>query len=406
MLSSKRLLFLNRSFHPDVEATGQLLTELCEELSGDFEIHIICGNPLYRKVKKRGLIHKTSHHHVTVWRVNNTAFPKKVFFFRLINLTSYYFLCFLWVFFLKRMDCVIAETDPPLLASIAYIYSRIQGCPFIYYSQDIWPQVGVATGRFSYPFLVKILKKLNGFLYSQARQIVIPGRDMRERLEEEHHIPSQKIAVVENWADPSVIHPVNRKDNPFIHENSLGSKFVVMYSGNIGFSQDLENLIHAADSLKAIDDILFVLIGEGALKESLIDTATSLGLNNVKFLDYQEKKGLKYSLNAAHVHLVPLKKGMKGYIVPSKVYGIMASARPFIAAVDKGSEIDQMVEEFRCGVRIKPSDVKELENAILWAFRNGDELEKMGVRGRKAVEERYTQKICARKFKNRIENVI
>ena len=406
MPSSKRLLFLNRSFYPDVEATGQLLTELCEELTKNFEVHIICGNPLYRKVKKRRLFHKTSHNHVTVWRVYNTSFPKKYFFFRLINLISYYLLCFLWVFFLKKMDCVIAETDPPLLASIAYVYSRIRGCPFVYYSQDIWPQVGVATGRFSYPLLVKILKKINGFLYSQAYQIVIPGRDMRERLEEEHNIPSQKIAVVENWADPSEIYPINRDDNPFFSENSLHDKFVVMYSGNLGFSQDLENIINAADSLKETENILFLLIGEGALKDSLTEMAASLGLRNIKFLGYQEKKDLKYSLSAAHIHLVPLKKRMKGYVVPSKVYGIMASGRPFIAAVDKGSEIDQMVEEFHCGIRIKPSDVKELGEAILWAYRNEDELEKMGERGRKAMEDRYTLKICAQKFKKRIENVI
>lgn len=406
MALSKRLLFLNRSFYPDVEATGQLLTELCGELAKDFEIHILCGNPLYRKVKRRGLVHKTSYNHVTVWRVNNTTFSKKHFFPRLINLFSYYILCFIWVFFLKKIDCVIAETDPPLLASIAYVYSRIRGCPFIYYSQDIWPQVGIATGRFSYPLLVKILKKINGFLYSQAHQIVIPGRDMKERLEEEHHIPSLKIAVVENWADPSEIYPINRDDNPFIPKNSLHDKFVVMYSGNIGFSQDLESVMHAADSLKDLDDILFLLIGEGALKDRLTDTAASLGLRNIKFLSYQEKKDLKYSLSAAHIHLVPLKKGMKGYIVPSKVYGIMASGRPFIAAADKGSEIDQMVEEFRCGIRIRPSNVKELKEAILWAYRNEDELETMGERGRKAMEDRYTIKTCAQKFKKRIENVI
>jgi len=179
-----------------------------------------------------------------------------------------------------------------------------------------------------------------------------------------------------------------------------------MYSGNIGLSQDLENIIHLADSLKEFYDILFVFIGEGALKEKLMNMSISLSLKNIKFLTYQEKKDLKFSLNAAYIHLIPLKKGMKGIIVPSKVYGIMASGIPFIAAVDEGGEIDKIVKEFHCGIIVQPSNVKELKKAVLWAFNNKNQIEKMGENGRKALENHYTRKICTQKFKRIIENTI
>ncbi|MFC2166787.1 glycosyltransferase [Acidobacteriota bacterium] len=396
----KRLLFLNRCFYPDVEATGQFLTELCEDLEKDFEIHVICGNPLYRKVKNWGLIHKTHHRNITIWRVNNTTLPKRIFPARVINLISYFIPCFLWTFLIKRMDCIIAETDPPLLASIAYVYSRIRCCRFIYYSQDIWPQVGIVNEGMTNPLITTILKGINRFLYKKADRIIVLGRDMKKRLEEENFIPSHKIGIVENWADPKKIFPIRREDNPFLKKHALENKFIVMYSGNIGLSQDLENIVHTADSLKEIKDILFVLIGEGASKEKLIHKTLSLGLPNVKFLPYQEKDMLKFSLNAAHVHLITLKKGMKGYIVPSKVYGIMASGRPFIAAVDKECEIDEIVQEFHCGLTVPPSNVKELQSALLWAYNNKEKIEKMGENGRKALEYNYSRKICTQKFKD------
>lgn len=401
-----RLLFLNRAFYPDVEATGQLLTELCQELENDFEIHVICGNPLYRKVKNRRLINKTSYGKITIWRINNTTFPKKYFLTRFINLFSYFILCFVWTSFLKRMNCVIAETDPPLLAVVAYVYSRIHRSEFIYYPQDIWPDVGIVNRKMTNPILTKILKLVNVFLYQKSTQIIVPGRDMKKRLEEEYSIPPHKIAVVENWADPDQIFPIAREENIFLKKYSLKDKFLVMYSGNLGLSQDLENIIYLADALREVKDIFFVLIGEGALKEKLVNMSASLGLRNIIFLNYQEKKDLKFSLNAAHIHLVPLKKGMKGIIVPSKVYGIMASGKPFIAAVDEGSEIDKIVREFQCGIVTSPSDVEELKKAVLWAFHNQDKIEKMGEMGKIALVNHYTKKICAQKFKKIIENVI
>lgn len=406
MSPPQRILFLNRCFYPDVEATGQLLTELCEELEDDFEIHVICGNPLYRKTKNKGLVNKTQYGKITIWRINNTTLPKKYFLGRFINLFSYFILCLFWSFFLKKMDCVIAETDPPLLASIAYVYSRMRHSRFVYYSQDIWPDVGIVNERMTNPVLTKILEVANGFLYAKATKIVVPGRDMKKRLEEKNHIPSHKIEVVENWADPSEVFPIRKEDNVFIKKYSLENKFVVMYSGNIGLSQDLENIIHLADRLKEHKGIVFVLIGDGALKEKLINMSASLDLKNIKFLPYQDKKDLKFSLNAAHIHLIPLKKGMKGIIVPSKVYGIMASGNPLIAAVDENSEIDKIVKEFHCGMVVKPSDVGELEKAVLWAYHNQGEIKTMGERGRKALENHYTKEICTKKFKSIIVGLL
>ncbi len=398
MTLKKPILFLNRSFYPDVESTGQLLTELCEGLAHDFEVHVVCGNPLYRKVKNRGLVSKTDYKNVTIWRVNNTRLSKKNLFTRLINLMSYFVLCFFKVMFFKKVSCVISETDPPLLGITACFYSRVRRVPFVYYVQDLWPNVGIINQKLTHPVVIRILKRANKFLYDHAHQIIVPGRDMRERLAQENQIPLSKIKVVPNWADPQQIYPVKLQENAF-YKHNFDPQFVVMYSGNMGLSQDLENTIKAADLLKEKKDILFVLIGEGAYKERLIDLSDSLGLKNVKFLTYQDKEDLKLTLGAAHIHLIPMIKGLGGIIVPSKVYGIMAAGRPYIAALDRESEVHKITEEFNCGISINPSDVEELKNGILWAYNHKPEIEEMGRNGRIALEKYYSREICTQKFK-------
>jgi len=164
-------------------------------------------------------------------------------------------------------------------------------------------------------------------------------------------------------------------------------------------------VIHAAELLKEEEDILFVLIGEGASKKGLVDLSASLGLKNIKFLTYQDKENLKFTLNAAHIHLVTLKKGMGGIIVPSKVYGIMAAGKPYIAALDKESEVQKITEEFHCGINVKPSNAQELKKAVLWAYRHQPEIEKMGQKGRQALRKYYSRNICTQKFKQAIHKI-
>jgi len=406
MVAIKRLVFLNRSFFPDIEATGQLLTELCQELASDFDVHVVCGHPLYRQTKRRWPITKTTYDNVTIWRINNTTLPKKYFWARFINLLSYFVGCFFWIFFLKDIDCIIAETDPPLLASVAYIHSRLRHCPFIYYSQDIWPEVGLINKGLTNPLITRLLKAINNFLYKKAALIIVPGRDMKIKIEKKITIHQGSVKIVENWIDPQLIYPIKRENNIFLKRILLRNKFIVVYSGNIGLSQDLENVILVANDLKTFEDIFFLVIGEGASKEKLIKLASYFKLKNLKFLPYQAKKYLAFSLSAADIHLITLKKGMKGVIIPSKVYGIMAAGRPFIAAVDKGSEIDLIVKEFQCGLVIEPSNKEELKKAVRWAFDHRSQLEKMGQRGREAIEKHFSKKICTQKFKRILEEVV
>jgi MYXO-CTERM domain-containing protein len=162
-----------------------------------------------------------------------------------------------------------------------------------------------------------------------------------------------------------------------------------MHSGNVGFSQGLETLLEAAALLANRPEFAFLIVGEGAARSKLEREARRRGLDNVQFHPYQPKAHLAESLGAADVHVVGLRPGLAGYIVPSKVYGILAAGKPIIAAVEEGSEPALIVVEHGCGCRIEPDDPAALAAAVL-GMREG-RLEEMGRQARRAAEGLYNR---------------
>ena len=153
-------------------------------------------------------------------------------------------------------------------------------------------------------------------------------------------------------------------------------------------------------------DIRFAIVGEGASKEALQARVAADGLESVEFLPYQPKATLSESLGAADVHLVTLRQGLAGYIVPSKVYGILAAGRPFIAAVEPHSEPDLIVREERCGVRIEPGDARALADAILTLRDDPRARAEMGRRARAALEARFDRPISAAAYERLFADVL
>jgi glycosyltransferase involved in cell wall biosynthesis len=183
---------------------------------------------------------------------------------------------------------------------------------------------------------------------------------MKKRLVEGKGAPPDRVTVIHNWADASVLAPGDKR-NGFSREHGLADRFVVMHSGNMGLSQNLDVLLDAASSMK---DAVFLLIGDGARKSFLQEQAHRRGLENVRFLPYQPRELMRDSYATADVFLISLKSGLAGYIVPSKLYGILAAGRPYVAAVDEDSEVAAVAREHECGLLAAPGDPEALVRAI------------------------------------------
>ncbi|HWY86823.1 MAG TPA: glycosyltransferase family 4 protein, partial [Gemmataceae bacterium] len=223
-----RVLVFNRSYYPDVEATGQLLTELCTDLAGHRAVHVVAGQPNFVAVEVGDLLQETSHEGVAITRVRNLRFSKKSLLGRAFGLVTYLLLA-LWVGFRsRRPHVIIVETDPPLLGVLGVFLGRWHRCPFIYYLQDLYPEVGLALGRLRPGIVTNLLFWATQVGLRGADRIIVLGEDMRAKVVSRGVAPG-KITLVPNWADTDLIHPRPRT-NPWNVPSPDDDSMVVMYS--------------------------------------------------------------------------------------------------------------------------------------------------------------------------------
>lgn len=375
------MAFFNRSYFPDTSATGQLLTELCESLANDHgcRVSVVAGASLLpvsvtdgaenrdsglSTVRGGMVVSRETRRGVEILRARGTRFSKRLFIGRFGNYLTY-FLSACWAGLrLDRPDVVVALTDPPIIGLAGMLAARRFGAPFAMAYKDVFPEVARLLEDFHSPSVEAVLLAVNRFLACHADRVACLGETMRQKLVREKGADPTRSVVIPDWTDCRAIRPAS-KDNPFSRRHGLTDKFVVMHSGNIGLAQQLENLIEAAVHLRARSDVVVVLVGEGVRKDSLRRRAEELGLDNVRFLPFQPKERLIESFAAADVFLVSLKEGLAGYIVPSKLYGILAAGRPFVASVEEESEVVAITRRFNCGLVAKHGDPKDLARQIL-----------------------------------------
>lgn len=386
------IVFLNRSFYPDITATGQLLSEFCQDLVKryDCRVTVIAARPLIREraageiTFNRKFVKREAWEGVEILRVRSTVFAPNSFFKRVVNYLSYFFLAFFASFRIKRPDLVVTLTDPPIIGLVGLCIGFRFGIPFIVSVRDLFPEAarGLEYGKNSIISLV--LDYANRFFLKKADRVVALGEVMREKLIKEKGVFPQKVSIIYDWADTVNIRPLP-KDNAFSREEKISEKFVVMYAGNIGVSSGLTILVEAAHLLKGRKDIVFVIIGEGVMKNKLIGCARQYGLENIKFLPFQPKNILSEVFSSADIFVIALKDDLSGYSLPSKIYSIMASGRTFVASVGEDCEVSRMTVEFDSGITVAPEDSRALVDKILYLYEHREIRIRMGENARKAA---------------------
>jgi colanic acid biosynthesis glycosyl transferase WcaI len=403
-----RICFINQYFQPDPASTAQLLTDLAAGLSERHRVTVVTGFPSYLRDRGRGrrprFLASERIGNVSVIRTFTTDLPRRSPLGRITNYISFLCSSLIGALFLAgAADVVAAMTDPPVIGLVGYLVSRVKRARFVFISQDVFPEVSQVLGVINAGLVVWLLGKVNRFLLKHADRIVVIGETMRKRLIEKGADPAN-VVVIENWADTDLIAPEHRV-NEFSLRNDLCGRFVVMHSGNVGLSQDLETLIETANLMKSDHGVEFVIVGEGVSKPALQQKVSNLSLGNVRFIPYQDRKALRYSLAAADLSVVALKAGLAGYIVPSKLYGVLASARPVLAAVEDECEVAKIVRREKCGVVIEPGDSRKMADAIRQLRARPELLRQMGRSGRVAAELRYSRQTAVRSYASLFEEM-
>jgi colanic acid biosynthesis glycosyl transferase WcaI len=342
---------------------------------------------------------------VELIRVHSTAFDRSDLFRRAVNYFTYLGRALRrGLRATARPDLVLCMTDPPMVGDIALLVARRYRVPLVVVSQDVFPEIAVEVRRLRNPLLVGLLGVLTRFYLRRADAVVAIGETMRARLEAKGVRP-QRLRVIPNWVDANVVTPQPR-DNPWAQSQGLDGRFVVMHSGNIGHAQDLETLIRASTSLADLEQLAVVLIGFGAQHAHLVGVAEELDADKVSFLDYQPRELLPQSLSSADVHFVGLGRGLSGYVVPSRVYGILAAGRPIIASVDEDSETARLVRDSGAGVVIPPGRADLLAEQIRRAAAGDYDLAEMGRHGREWVKAEGGRERAVERYRALLDELI
>lgn len=393
-----KVVFVNRYFFPDQSASSQMLSDLSFGLAQrGFSIHVICSRQLYDNARA-ALPPLEAIDGVTVHRGWTTRFGRDRLVGRALDYISFY-LSSAWILakILKRGDTAVAKTDPPLISIVAMAAAKAKGAHLVNWLQDIFPEVASRLGNNPLPRVIdRLVCKLRDTTLRVADVNVVLGGRMRDFLER-RGISAAKIRIIENWAHGSVDAPSAAADSALRARLGLAEKFVVGYSGNLGRAHDFDTLLNAAGLLSGDSDIVFLMIGGGVGMLALQQAVDRRGLRNFLFLPYQPRDLLSDSMAAADVHWLTLLPALEGLIVPSKLYGILASARPVIFVGAADGEVTRLIGPANAGVGVAVGDARELERLIAELKIDGGRRDSMGQNGYRLYCDRFTpQRALAR----------
>jgi colanic acid biosynthesis glycosyl transferase WcaI len=250
-------------------------------------------------------------------------------------------------------------------------------------------------------YLIGVTRRAERLCYAIADAVTVLSDDLKDNLVDKG-VPPAKVHMIPNFVDVQGVKPLPR-ENPYREQFGLQGKTVVMYAGNVGLSQSLDILLDTAAALAYDDSVVFVINGQGAQREALGKRAR--GMTNVRFIDMQPLERLGEVLAAADVHIVPLRRGLGAASVPSKVYSILAAARPFVASVDEGTELTRLAGSSGAGIAVPPDDAEALTKAVRRLAEDPTEATRMGEAGRTFVEQWITPSAVAEAYEALFERL-
>ena len=396
------VLVITPQYAPDFGPSAPIYTALCEDLRQigcDVTVitafpHYAAADTWYERPKK--LMEEEVLNGVRIIRTYVYTVPKGSLWRRLLYHASFNVFATLALLKTGRPDIVIA--DAPTLWSGLPLLTRsiLGGVPFIYVIHDIYPDVLSRLGVVKNRRILNLIERVEEYFYRRAAQISVLSAGFRDNLVKKG-VPEDKIAIIPVCVDADFIQPLNGA-NELRERWGLTGKFVALYAGNIGLSQGLETVLEAAGLLRDHPDIKFVVVGEGATKAPLEERAAGERLDNVMFFPFQPRESVPLVYDLADVCLILLKRDIVVESVPSKTYSIMSAGRPFIATVDRNTEVGLLVEEARCGICVEPESAAGLAEAVVKLHQDPALRLEMGRRGREFVVGRFSRRVATEQY--------
>ena len=394
-----KLLVVTQFFPPDFAATGQLVEELVVQLGlQGVNVSVFTGQPGYAFAKQEAPEVEESGN-VWVKRSRTTQLFSRRIRGKAVN--GLLFAVRAMVHLVKRFrsyEILLVTTAPPFLPVVGYVANILFGLPYVCLLYDLYPDIAVELEVVSANNpIAKLWRWLNHQVWRRSAGIIVLSDSMKSRIVAHCPEVEKKISVIHSWADEQKIVPIPKAENWFVQKHGLGEHFVVLYSGNMGRCHDIDTLFETAKLLRD-EPILFVCIGGGAKRDGLMERVTEAALENFRFLPYQEKAVLPYSLTAEDLSLVSVAEGMQDLVAPSKLYPAMATGRAIAAICPSASYLNTLLKDAKCGATFENGDAQGLAGYIRMLSQEEEQAQYLGKASRAYLESHFTPEIISRQY--------
>ena len=373
---SVRVLLLNLYYPPDTSATAKMAQTVVEALASKHEVAVVCGRPSYDPTERRTwrLYRSERHGNVRVLRAGSSDYPRTQMKKRVFNYLSYVFLAVPRALFLP-CDVVLAMTDPPFEGIVGAFVAWLKGKPYVYNIRDMYPDMAVGGSIVKPGLLARLWERLHRWALRRATRVIVLGEDMRRRILAKGVSPSN-VAVVRDGVEILPGNPAPASiDSEIVRAIRSDFRFVLLHAGNLGFYGAWDTLLAGAANL-ANEGVRLVFVGDGAQRARL--EAAAANLPNVRFLPFFPGSKIPSVLAAADAHIVTVKRGLEGVVVPSKMYGILAAGKPIVAVAPRECDVAAIGQAKGFSVFADPDDPAGFTEVVRDLFRNPAKREAMG----------------------------
>lgn len=399
-----RIAVLCPHFAPDTAPTGVVITRIVEELAArGHELHVVTALPWYREHRiEAGWGDRLVRRERTEWGSITRVHPfpggdKRNLVRRAVGFVGFSALSGAMSLRGGRVDAVIAMSPPLTMGLTGWMTHLFRRGPLVFNIQDVFPDAAIETGAITNRAVIAVARWLERVSYARSAAVTVLSDDLRDNVAAK--MPTRRrdrVHVIPNFVDTMAITPSDRL-TPLRAELGIGAEPVVLYAGNVGYSQSLEMVVEAA---RRFPDVTFLINGDGSARASL--EVAAAGIGNVRFSGFQPAARLPEVLATGDIHLVPLKRGLGRVSVPSKTYSILAAGRPVLAAIDPGTEVPRMLDASGGGVAVPPDNLEAFCDALTGLVADLDATRAMGAAGRRWVEGAASPKAVAERYERLI----
>jgi glycosyltransferase involved in cell wall biosynthesis len=371
------ILLLNEYFPPDTSATAKCAAQVAEALAANHRVTVLAGRPSYdpSEVHPPYFLRREVRGNLVVERVGSTAYPRFQMHRRVSNYLTYLAQAIPRALSIPS-DVVLAMTDPPIEGIAGAIVARLSGRPFVYNIRDMYPDMAVGGAIVRPGSFTARWESMHRWALRQAARVIVLGEDMRDRIVAKGVDP---VRVVVSRDGIHIPESVPSPENSVAREIRGKFRFVLVHAGNIGFYGAWQTLISAVRMLEQ-EGVGLVFIGEGAMKSQV--EAMAAGCAAIRFLPFRPAGEIPLVLSSGDMHVVTVKRGLEGVVVPSKLYPTLAAGRPVLGVAPEESDVVRTIRRGGCGLAANPDDPTSVADAIRGVLRDPEQLQSMGRRAR------------------------